>query len=240
MEQMCKRKRIPANYFVGKKILQLETYLENIVNFRKKLHITIFDSVVNHLDVVSRSNRSDVSSAGFISDLCGTLGHDGSNEVPGRSGTTGHERRSVTGTLFSSRNSHTDKLQALLGEFLSTTDSVGVPFVTTINNDIILLQKGNKLSNGIIDGLSGLHQKDNFAGLGELFAKVGGSVGSNQGKITLGLGASDSGGNLGGRTVADTNLKAVFGHVEGKVLSHDGKSPKSNVGAHDCSSSWWC
>mmetsp|Transcript_28284 Transcript_28284/g.76634 ORF Transcript_28284/g.76634 Transcript_28284/m.76634 type:complete len:347 (+) Transcript_28284:226-1266(+) len=63
--------------FVHFLVVHPDNTLENIVTFANQLHITVFDSVVNHLDVVPGSNGSTVSGASFSVNLSGALREDG-------------------------------------------------------------------------------------------------------------------------------------------------------------------
>jgi hypothetical protein len=98
---------------------------------------------------------------------------------PGGIGTTGHEGRTVSGTLLTTRDTGTDKEETLGLELVGSSDRVGVVRVTTVNDDIALLEVGLELTDEVVDGLTGLDEEDDSPGLGELAAELLDRVGTN-------------------------------------------------------------
>lgn len=98
---------------------------------------------------------------------------------PSGVGTTGHQRRTVTGTLLTAGNSGTDEQQALGLELVASTDGVGVVRVSTVNDDVALLEVGLELRNKVVDGFAGLDEEDDTAGRLELGAELLDRVGTN-------------------------------------------------------------
>jgi hypothetical protein len=98
---------------------------------------------------------------------------------PSGIGTTGHEGRTVSGTLLTTRDTGTDKEQALLLELVSSSDRVGVVRVSTIDDDISLLEVRLELTDEVVNGLTGLDEENNSPGLGELAAELLDGVGTN-------------------------------------------------------------
>jgi hypothetical protein len=98
---------------------------------------------------------------------------------PSGIGTTGHEGRTVSGTLLTTRDTGTDKEQALLLELVSSSDRVGVVRVSTINDDISLLEERLELTDKVVNGLTGLDEENDSPGLGELAAELLDRVGTN-------------------------------------------------------------
>jgi hypothetical protein len=94
-------------------------------------------------------------------------------------GTTGHEGRTVSGTLLTTRDTGTDKEETLGLELVGSSDRVGVVRVTTVNDDVALLEVGLELTDEVVDGLTGLDEEDDSPGLGELAAELLDRVGTN-------------------------------------------------------------
>jgi hypothetical protein len=117
---------------------------------------------VDHLDVVTRAGLANPITARFTKRFSSSSLEDGLNCGPGGRRTTGHERRTVTGTLLSSRNARTNEQEALLLKLLGPSDRVGIMGVTTINDDITLLEMGSELLDERINGRTGLDKEDNF------------------------------------------------------------------------------
>ena len=125
------------------------------------------------LRLVSISHYSDafVGQIGLTEDLLDVR--------PCGIGTTWHEGRTVSGTLFTTRDTGTDEEETLLLEFVGSSDRVGVVRVSTINDDISLLEERLELTDEVVNGLTGLDEEDDSPGSSELLAKLLNGVGTN-------------------------------------------------------------
>lgn len=146
-----------------------------------QLHVTILDTVVDHLDVVAGTLITDPVAASLTFALGGNALEDILNERPGLLVTTGHERGTVTGTLLTTRDTATDEADALLGKVLGTAVAVGEVGVTTINDDIALLKVGQERLNELVDGLSSHNQEHDTAGTLQLSAELLNGVSTDNG-----------------------------------------------------------
>ena len=118
---------------------------------------------MDHLDVVTRAGLTNPITA-RLTERFGSGGlEDGLNCGPGGCRTTRHERRSMSGTLLSSRNAGTNEQEALFLEFLGPSDGVGVVGVAAINDDVTLLKMGDELLDEGVNSVAGLDEEDNFA-----------------------------------------------------------------------------
>jgi hypothetical protein len=79
-------------------------------------------------------------------------------------GTTWHDGRSVPGTLLTTGNTGTDEKETLGLELVSSSDGVRVVRVTTVNDDVALLEVWLELANEVIYGLSGLDEENDTTG----------------------------------------------------------------------------
>lgn len=98
---------------------------------------------------------------------------------PSGVGTTGHEGRTVTGTLLTTRDTGTDEQETLGLELVSSSDRVRVVRVTTVNDDVALLEEWLELSNEVVDGLTGLDEEDDSPWCSELLAELLNGVGTD-------------------------------------------------------------
>ena len=110
-------------------------------------------------------------SGGFLEDLL--------DVGPGGIATTGHQRRAVTGTLLTTRDTGADEEQALGLELVGAADRVGVVRVTTVDDDVSLLEVRLELGNEVVDGLAGLDEEDDAARTLELGAELLDGVGAD-------------------------------------------------------------
>jgi hypothetical protein len=145
-------------------------------------------TVVDHLDVVSGSGLSDPVAAGLVTVgaldlgsglLCKSEGREGGSRQsrarpraerrrgrtedlldvgPGGVRSSGHERGTVSGTLLTTRDSGSDEKEALSLELVGSSDGVGVVRVSTVDDDVSLLEEGGELLNESVNGLSGLDE----------------------------------------------------------------------------------
>lgn len=182
-----------------------------------ELHVTVLNTVVDHLDVVASTLVTDPLAAG----LAIALGSNGLEDVldvgPGSLVTTGHERRAVAGTLLTTRDTGTNEVEALGGKVLCPAVAVGEVRVTAINDDVALLEEGEEGLDPVIDGLAGLDEEHDAAGGLELGDELLGGLGTNN-RLALGLVGKEVV-DLGNGTVEGADGEAMVGHVEDQVLT---------------------
>jgi hypothetical protein len=149
-----------------------KTTLENVIRLSDELHVTVFDTIVDHLHVVACTSLADPIAAGLAVDLSRGSLEDLLDRWPCCSGTARHDRGAVTGTLLSTRDTRADEEETLGLELFGTTDGVRVVRVTTIYYDVALLEERDELGNKVIDSRAGLHEEHDFAGSLELGAEL--------------------------------------------------------------------
>lgn len=136
---------------------------------------------MNHLDVVASTLVTDPVTAGLTVALGGDALEDILDVGPGVLVTTGHEGRTVAGTLLTTRDTAADEADALLPEVLGAAVAVGEVRVTTIDDDITLLQEGEERLDEVIDGLAGHDEEHNATGALELGAELLNGVSTDNG-----------------------------------------------------------
>lgn len=193
-----------------------------------ELHVTVLNTVVNHLDVVTSTLVTDPLAAG----LAVRLGRDALEDVldvrPSFLVTTGHDGGAVAGALLTTGNTGADETETLALEVLGAAVGVGEMRVATINNDITLLQEGQKLLNPVVDSFAGLDKEHDTAGALELGDELLIGVGSDNG-LALGLVFQEAV-DLGDGSVIGADGKAMVSHVENQVLS-PGQQSQQHGGA---------
>lgn len=146
-----------------------------------ELHITVLDTVVDHLDKVTGTLITDPVAAGLVV----ALGSDALEDIfdvgPGLLVTTGHERGAVAGTLLTTGDTTADKADALRGELLGSAVAIGEVGVATIDDDITLLEVGQESLDELIDGLAGHDQEHDTARTLQLGAKLLDGVSTDDG-----------------------------------------------------------
>lgn len=136
---------------------------------------------MNHLDVVTSSRISNPVAARLSIDLSGSLLEDLLDVRPGGSGTSGHEGRTVTGTLLTSGNTRSNEEETLVLELLGATNRVGEVRVSSVDDDVSLLEVRFKLTDEVVDSLTSLDEEDDLSGSLEFGAKLFDGVSSNDG-----------------------------------------------------------
>lgn len=125
-------------------------------------------TIVNHLYIVSGASLTHPVTAGFALDLSSRLLEDLLDCWPRRGRATRHERRAITGTLFTTGNTGANKEETLGLKLLRAADRVREVRVTTVNDDIALLKMGFKLGDEVVNSLTGLDEEDDLPGPLEL------------------------------------------------------------------------
>jgi hypothetical protein len=167
------------------------TTSQDIVGFANQLHVTVLNTVVNHLDEVTSTLISDPLAASFSVALGRDILEDILKVGPGLLVSSWHDRRSVSGTLLTTRNTGTNKSDALLGELLGSAVGVWEVRVSTIDNDIALLQEWEESGNEVVDGLTGLDEKHNSSWSLQLLAKLLNRMGTDDRLAYVMMSASD-------------------------------------------------
>lgn len=144
-----------------------------------QLHITIFNTVVDHLDVVTSTLVTDPVTARLTIRLGSNALEDVLDVWPSLFIATRHERRTIASTFFTTGNTSSDESDALLSEVLGSSVAVRVMGVTTINDDITLLDERKQLLNEVVDGRTSHDQEHDTAGLLELGDKLFDGVSTN-------------------------------------------------------------
>jgi len=152
-----------------------KTYLAN------QLHVTVLNTVVDHLDVVASTLVTDPVTARLAVALSGDALEDVLNVGPGGFVTTGHEGGTVAGTLFTTGDTAADEADALLREVAGAAVGVGEVGVTTVNNDVTLLEEGEEGLDEVINGLAGHDEEHNATGTLKLGAELLDGVGTDDG-----------------------------------------------------------
>jgi hypothetical protein len=144
-----------------------------------QLHITVLNTVVDHLDEVAGTLITDPVAAG----LAIGLGSNGLEDVldvgPRLSVTTGHDRRAVAGTLLTTGDTGTDKADTLSGQLAAAAVGVGEVGVTTVDDDVAGLEEGEEGVNEVIDSLTGFDEEHDAARPLQLLAQLLQRVGAD-------------------------------------------------------------
>ena len=147
-----------------------------------QLHVTVLNTVVNHLDEVTSTLVTNPVTAGLA---VVTLGGNGLEDVldvgPGLLVTTGHERGAVTGTLLTTGDTTSNEADFLLSEVLSTAVAVGEVGVTAVNDDVTLIEVRQKRLNELVDGLAGHDEEHDTTRTLELGAELLNGVSTHNG-----------------------------------------------------------
>lgn len=201
--------------------------LEDIIGLADELHVTIFNTIVDHLDEVTGTLITDPVAASLAVALGGNTLEDVLDVGPGGLVTTGHERGTITSTLLTTGDTATNEADALLGKVLGTAVAVGEVGVTTIDDDITLLEVGQKRLNKLINGLSSHDQEHDTTGTLQLSAELLNGVSTNNG-LALSLVGKEAV-DLGGCAVESANSETVISSVKDQVLAHDGQTDQTEV-----------
>lgn len=85
---------------------------------------------------------------------------------------TGHERGAVASTLLASRHTRSDEKEALGFQLMRAANGVGVVRVSTVDDNVTLLEVGSQLLDKGVHGGAGLDEEDHLARALELGNKL--------------------------------------------------------------------
>jgi hypothetical protein len=136
---------------------------------------------VHHLDVVASTLVTNPVAAG----LAIRLGSDGLEDIldvwPGLLVTTGHDGRTVTSTLLTTRDTSTNEAKTLLFEVLGAAVGVGIVRVTTVDDNVAGIAVGEELLNEVVDSRASHDKQHHTARPLELGTELLDGVGSDNG-----------------------------------------------------------
>ena len=164
-EERVEHTLIPLGKDVGDvKLAQAETDLEDGVDLADELHVTILNAVVHHLDIVASAVLAHPVAARLAVALRRDRLEDLLDMRPRGRAATRHERRAVARAVLTTGHTRADVQEATLLELLSAADGVGVVRVTTVDNDVALLEVGDELVDERVNGRTRLDEEDHLAG----------------------------------------------------------------------------
>ena len=151
-----------------------------IAYLANQLHVTVLNTVVHHLDVVASTLVTNPLAACLSIGLGSNALKDILDIWPGLLVSTGHQGRTVSGTLLTSGNTATNETDSLGLQVFCSSVGIWEMRVTTIDDDITLLNTGLEESlNEVVDWLSGHNQEHHSAGSLELGDEVLDIFGTN-------------------------------------------------------------
>lgn len=193
-----------------------------------ELHVTVLDTVVDHLDIVASTLVANPLATSLAVALGGNALEDILDEWPGLLVATGHERGAISGTLLTTGNTGTDESEALALEVLGAAVGIREVGVSTIDDDVTLAEQRQKSLNPLIDGFASLDKQHNTARRLELVDKLLVVVSANDELVVLGLVGKEVI-NLANGSVIGADGVVVVGHVQNQILS-PGQTPSAGRG----------
>ena len=141
-------------FFVG----EVQATFKQRIGFSNQLHITVFNTVVNHLHIVACAIGTNIGNAWLpVFSHCGDFGQDRRNQFIGFFLATRHNGRSFQRAFFTARNTSTDEVKAFCRKLTITTNSVLEEGVTTINDDVTFIEVRLKGINSSIRACTCFH-----------------------------------------------------------------------------------
>jgi hypothetical protein len=165
-----------------------------------QLHVTIFDTVVDHLNVMAGTFITNPVTARFIV----TLGSNALEHIldvrPCLLVSTRHQTGAVTSTLLTTRDTGSDESDALLSKVFAATVGVREMGITTINDDVTSFDVGEDRLDEVIDWLSSHDEQHDSTGFLELGAELLDGVSTHDGLACIVTSSAMIGGIAGRAT----------------------------------------
>lgn len=144
------------------------TASEQISYFADELHVTVLDTIVHHLDVVTSTFVSNPVAAC----LAIALRSDALENVlyvwPGLLVSTGHQARAIPGTLLTTGYTSSNESDALLSQIFGASVGVWEVGVTAVDDDVARLDVGEDRLDEVVYGLASHDEKHDATGLLQL------------------------------------------------------------------------
>lgn len=141
--------------------------------FSNQLHVTIFDTVVDHLDIVSGAFVTNPIAARLI---VVTLGGNALENVldvrPCLLVSTRHQARTVASTFFTTGDTCSNETEALLRQVFGATVGIGEMRVTTVDDDVTGFDVGKDGLDEVVDWLTSHDEQHDTTGLLQLGAEL--------------------------------------------------------------------
>ena len=214
-------------------IVQTKQILHHPISFGNKLHISIFDTVMYHLDEMTGTGRTNpLAARSTVRCFCRNTLQDRLHLRPGTFRSSGHDRRAVQRSFLSTGNSSSHKTEAFLFGQCHTPVGVLIIGITTVNQDIPFGQMGKQLFHQFIHRTAGTNHHHYFAGYGNGSYKFG--------YICIAFNFFPFGAAVHktfhhpffhsrNRTIIYRNIPSLICHIEGQILAHNCQTDKSNV-----------
>ena len=119
-------------------------------------------TVVNHLDIVARPCLTDPITARLAIDLSGSLLEYFLDGRPGGGRSSGHERRTIASTLFTTGYTGANEKKTFRFQLCGAADRIRVMGVSAVDDDIAFTKERNQLIDENIDCCTSLDKKDDF------------------------------------------------------------------------------
>lgn len=120
-----------------------------------KLHITIFDTIMNHLHIVTSTLVTNPVTAGFAI----TLGSNALENIldvwPRLLVSTRHQAGSISGTFLTTGDTRSHETDVFAGQIFRAAVGVREVGVTTVDDDVTIFEVGEEGLDKIVDWLSG-------------------------------------------------------------------------------------
>ena len=214
-------------------VIQLQQVLHHPIGFRNKLHIAIFDAIMNHLDKMSRTGRSHPLTARRA------VGCFGSNTLqnrlhffPGAYRTARHDRSSIQCTLFTAGNTCSHKTEASRFGQCHTAIGIFIVGITAVYQYISRREQRKKLLHQFVYRTTGTNHHHYLARNGYRLHKTS-YIRISFNTFTLCASVYKTFYhtffNPRNRTVINRNPPALVRHIQCKILAHHGQPYQSNV-----------
>mmetsp|Transcript_1722 Transcript_1722/g.1889 ORF Transcript_1722/g.1889 Transcript_1722/m.1889 type:complete len:461 (-) Transcript_1722:3-1385(-) len=217
----------------GKHVMHLrvghsQNVLHHVVCLTAELHVSVFDAIVHHLDVMPRTIITEPIAARhapihFGGDVLKHLLDQG----PPLFCSTRHDRRTKKSTFLAPGNTTPNEVDPRFATSFRATVCVIEVGVATIDDNVTLLHEGDQLVNPNVGDFAGHHHQHHLSGRCDLREELFHRVCTNN---VLALGsAREEFINFGGSAVVHGHHVTLALEVEHQVLTHHGQPDETDV-----------
>ena len=216
---------------------------EDEIGFANQLHVAVLDAVVHHLHIVPGTRVADPIAARNVivrADFGGDFLEDILDEGPRFMMSAGHDARSFECALFTAGNAGPDEAITACFEIRMPTIGVAEVAVAAVDDDVALRQQRLELIDHRVHRRTGFdhnhHPPRRFETAHEFFQRVITLDAVDSPRVNF-VGwfifqATHEFISRGGGPIVNPHGEAVIGHVQDKVLAHDGQTDQTDIVLH--------
>ncbi|MNJ66778.1 hypothetical protein D3C77_628850 [compost metagenome] len=119
--------------------INTKNIFKQLISFTNQLHVSVFNTIMNHFDIMTSTVWSDICTAWITVYFCRNCSENRFYQFIGTFLTTRHDCWAIQCAFFTTGYTCSDKAEAFIFKLFTTTHSIREVGITTIDNDVALI-----------------------------------------------------------------------------------------------------